>query len=186
MFSPLSIKGFSAVRNEANPDVDLYAIEETGFVFQSGYEVFNDFYAGIQLKAWNRKFIKQRFKLVALGTQAGQDLLKPKTQSVTYVEPGFTYFLSQNWKPRISLMVVNLGVVSKKYEDFEEPVEAQVGLGISPPVLWGEIDSNGISGGVYYDVNMINAGIVYSTTQFANQSNNFYTQTVYLQLGWQL
>lgn len=46
-YTPLTVKGFSIVRNEANPDIELYAIEENGFAFQSGYEVYNDFYVGI-------------------------------------------------------------------------------------------------------------------------------------------
>ncbi len=221
-YTPLSVKGFSVVRNEANPDIDFYAIEETGLTFHTGYEFFNDFFAGVQVRALNRKFIKQRFKLVVLATQDGQDLLKPKEQSVTYFEPGFTYFLAKEWKPRISLFVANLGYVSKKYDEMLEPAEVQFGFGISPPVTWGDldlsleyrsmtyeendlkkirfgtlyhfgsmyltggIDSNGVSGGVFYGLDKINAGIVYSTTQGANQGGSFYTQTVYIQLGWQL
>lgn len=221
-FTPISVKGFSVVRNEANPDVDLYAIEEKGFTFQSGYEVYKDFFAGLQLRTLSRKFIKQRFKLAVLGTQAGQDLLKPKEQNATYIEPGFTYFFSKDWKPRVSLFVANLGFYSQKYEELNTPVEAQVGIGISPPMTWGEmdlsleyrsmtyeendlkklrfgalyhfgsmylsggLDSNGISGGVFYKLDKINAGIVYSTTQVTNQGESFYTQTVYVQLGWQI
>lgn len=221
-YTPLSVKGFSVVRNEANPDVDFYAIEETGLTFQTGYEVFNDLFAGVQVRAVNRKVIKQRFKLVVLGTESGQDLLKPKEQSVTYVEPGFTYFLGKAWKPRISLFFANLGYVSKKYDELPEPIEGQFGFGISPPMTWGDldlsleyrsmtyeerdleklrfgalyhfgsmylsggIDSHGISGGVFYGLDKINAGITYSTTQGLNQERSFYTQTVYVQLGWQL
>jgi hypothetical protein len=222
IYTPLSVKGFSVVRNEANPDVDLYSIEEKGFTFQTGYEVYNDLFAGLQIRSMNRKFIKQRFKLVVLGTQAGQDLLKPKEQSVTYAEPGLTYFLGREWKPRVSLFVANLGYVSQKYDELPEPVEGQFGFGISPPMTWGEmdlsleyrsmtyeendlkklrfgalyhfgsmylsagVDSNGVSGGVYYGLDKINAGIVYSTTQLMNQGESFYTQTVYVELGWQL
>lgn len=221
-YTPVSIKGFSVVRNEANPDVDLYSVEEKGFTFQTGYEIYNNLFVGLQLRALNRKFIKQRFKLVALGTQAGQDLLKPKEQSVTYLEPGMTYFFSKDWKPRLSAFVANLGTVSQKYDEFPEPTDGQLAFGISPPFTWGDldlsleyrsmtyeendlkklrlgalyhfgsmylssgIDSNGISGGVYYSLDKINAGIVYSTTQLVNQGESFYTQTVYVELGWQL
>jgi hypothetical protein len=222
MYTPFSIKGFSVVRNEANPDVDLYAIEEKGFTFHTGYEIYKDLFAGVQVRSLNRKFIKQRFKLVSLGTQAGQDLLKPKEQSATYFEPALTYFLGQDWKPRITIFGANIGVVSKKYDELPEPAEVQLGFGISPPMYWGDmdlsleyrsmsyeesdlkklrlgmlyhfgsmylsggVDSNGISGGVYYALEKINAGVVYSTTQISNQGESFYTQTVYVQLGWQL
>lgn len=221
-YSPISVKGFSVVRNEANPDVDLYAVEEKGFTFQSGIEAYNNLYLGAQVRSLSRKFIKQRFKLVSLGTQNGQDILKPKEQTVLYLEPGLTYFLSKEWQPRISIFVANLGTVSKKYDEFSEPVEGQFGFGFSPPVLWGNldvsleyrsmtyeesdlkkirvgtlyhfgsmflsggIDSNGISSGVFYSLEQVNAGIVYSTTQFDNKGESFYTQTVYVQLGWQI
>lgn len=221
-YTPFSIKSFSVVRNEANPDVDLYAMEENGFTFQTGYKFYDDLYGGIQVRALHRKFIKQRFKLIVLGTQAGKDLLKPKEQSVTYIEPGFTYFLGQEWKPRISVFLINTGFVSQKYEELSEPIEGQIGFGISPPMTWGDldlsleyrsmtyeesdlkkirfgtlyhfgsmyltggIDSNGISGGVFYGLDKINAGIIYSTTQLVNQGEGFYTQTVYVQLGWQI
>ncbi|MDZ4678689.1 MAG: hypothetical protein SGI74_14420 [Oligoflexia bacterium] len=139
-YTPITVKGFSVVRNEANPDVELYAIEEKGFTFQSGLEVFNDFYAGVQARFINRKFISQRFKLVQLGTQVGKDLIKPKEQIATYIEPGATYFLAKTWRPRVSVFVANLGYVSKQYEELKTPVEAQYGLGFSPPVGWGDLD----------------------------------------------
>lgn len=221
-YTPFSVKGFSVVRNEANPDVDFYAIQESGFTFQSGYEVLRDFYAGLQVRTLSRKFIKQRFKLAAVATPTGQDLLKPQDQNVLYLEPGFTYYFAPAWRPRVSLFVANSGFVSKKYDELREPAEAQVGFGISPPVQWGNldisleyrsmtyeedvakkfrfgslyhfgsmylmggVDSNGLSGGVFYGLDKINAGVVYSTTQLLNEGDGFYTQTVYVQLGWQL
>lgn len=221
-YTPLSVKGFSVVRNEANPDVDLYAIEEKGFTFQTGYELYKNLLVGVQIRALNRKFIKQRFKLAVLGTQQGEDLLKAKDQSVTYFEPGLAYFFENEWKPRVSLLFVNMGAVSEKYEELPELVEGQIGFGISPSIYWGDldlnleyrsmtyeesdlkklrfgsiyhfgsmyltggIDANGISGGVFYGLEKINAGIVYSTTQLMNEGESFYTQTVYVQMGWQL
>nr|HMN68081.1 hypothetical protein [Bdellovibrionales bacterium] len=221
-YTPLTVKGFSVVRNEANPDVDLYAVEEKAFLFQTGYELFNDFYAGVQTRFVDRKFIRKRFKLVSLGTEEGKDFIKPKEQTATYVEPGFTYFLGKQWKPRVSLFVANTGFVSQKYDDLKTPVEAQLGFGFAPPVGWGDleisleyrsmtyeendlqkirlgslykfgsmyltggIDANGVSGGVFYGLDKINAGVMYSTTRYVNEDENYFTQTVYVQLGWQI
>jgi len=220
-YSPISVKGFSVVRNEANPDIELYAVEEKGFTFQTGLPVFRDFYAGVQTRFLQRKFIRQRFKAVQLATQEGKDLLKPKEQSVAYVEPGMTYFLGQAWRPRLSVFVANLGFVSQEYAELSQPVEGQYALGISPPLPWGDLDltfeyrsmnyqeewaqrlrvgalyrfgsmylmggadANGFSGGVYYGLDKFNAGIMYSTTRYINE-DEFYTQTVYVQLGWQI
>lgn len=221
-YSPTSIKGFSVIRNEANPDVDLYAVEEKGFNFQSGYEIFNNFYAGAQVRFVDRKFIRKQFKLVSLGTQEGKDLLKPKEQKATYIEPAISWTFAKAWKPRVSIMVVNLGTVSETHDELKSPMEPQVGFGFSPPVYWGDldisieyrsmnydesdfdklhigslyrfgsmfltggIDTNGISSGVYYSLDKLNAGIMYSTTRFVNDNEDFFTQTVYMQLGWQI
>ncbi len=221
-YVPYTIKGLSVVRNEADPDVDLYVVEEKAFLFQTGYEIFNDFYAGIQTRFVDRKFINKRFKLISLGTQAGSDLLRPQHQTATYIEPGFTYFLEKKWRSRVSLMVVNSGTISEKNDDLKTPVEVQLGFGFSPPIGWGVldisleyrsmnynendlqklrlgsmyrfgsmyltagIDANGISGGVFYGLDQINAGIMYSTTRLVNENDEYFTQTVYAQLGWQI
>lgn len=222
-FTPITLKGFSVVRNEANPDVQLYAVEEKGFLFQSGYEYFKGFYAGVQARIISRKFIRQRFKLVELATDAGKEKVKAKEQTATYLEPGLSYFFDAAWKPKVSVLIANLGFYSNRYQELYTPVEPQIGLGFSPPVGWGDlsiqldyrsmnyeekeithklhlgtlyhfgsmylsggIDSNGISAGVFYGLDKINAGILYSTTQLTNQEENFYTQTVYVQLGWQI
>lgn len=222
-YTPITLKGFSVVRNEANPDVQLYAVEEKGFLFQSGYELFKGFYAGAQARIVNRKFIRQRFKLVELATDTGKEKIKAKEQTATYIEPGFSYFFDTQWKLKISMFLANVGFYSKEYEELKTPVDPQFGLGISPPIGWGElniqieykslnyeekefshklhlgtlyhfgsmylsggIDGNGVSAGVYYGLDKINAGILYSTTQLTNQDENFYTQTVYVQLGWQI
>jgi hypothetical protein len=221
-FTPKTMKGFSVVRNEANPDVELYAVEEQGFTFQSGMKFTEGFYGGLQARFLGRKFVRQNFKLLVLGTPAGQDLLKPKEQTVAYLEPGLTYIFKHPWKPRVSALVANVGNVSQNYDEFPVPVEAQFGFAVSPPLHWGELDftldyrsmnyeeetmlerlrvgalyhfgsmylnggldANGVSGGVYYSVEKFNAGILYSTTKFFIE-DEYYTQTVYVQLGWQI
>jgi hypothetical protein len=222
MYSPYSIKGFSVVRNEANPDVELYAVEEKGFTFQSGMEVFPNFYAGAQARIIDRKFIRGRFKLLDLATTEGQNLLRPRSQSAIYLEPGATYIFPVAWKPRASFFLANAGYMSEEFKDLKTPIEAQFGIGIAPPVMWGEIelsleyrsmnyeedpmerlrfgtlyrygsmylsggiDANGISSGVFYYLDQINAGVVYSTTRFINSNDDNFTQTVYVQIGWQL
>ncbi len=220
-FTPMTVKGFSVVRNEANPDVELYAVQEQGFTFQSGMKFTEGLYGGVQTKFLSRKFIRQNFKLLVLGTPSGKDLLKAKEQTATYIEPSLTYFWKGSWKPRVSAMMVNLGTVSQEYAELPQPIEGQVGVAVSPPVSWGEmdftldyrsmsyeeqeiwerlrlgamyhfgsmyltggLDANGISGGVYYSVEKFNAGIMYSTTQFSE--DEYFTQTVYVQLGWQI
>lgn len=221
-YSPLSVTGFSVVRNEANPEVEISVIEESGFLFQSGYELLGGFYVGAQLRFVERKFIEKQFRLVELGTPAGKDLLKPQKQSATYIEPGITWIIAESWKPRISLFMANLGFESERYEELGIQPDPQVGLGLSPPVRWGSleltldyksltynepdiekfrlgglyqfgamnlsggIDANGVSGGIYYSIEQVNAGVMYSTTRLTNQDEEYFTQTVYVQLGWKI
>lgn len=222
-YSPLSVKAFSVVRNEANPDIEFYSLEENGFTFQSGYEFYNDFYVGIQSRFLNRKYINSRFKLTALATQIGREALAPKKQNVVFVEPGISWYSKSEYNPRISLFLANTGFYSTDDETLKKPVESQISFGISPDLKWGDvdiildykslsfkesnwyekihlgsiyrfgsmnltsgIDYNGISAGVFYGLDKFNAGVLYSTTKFMKDNNNNYTQTVYVQLGWQI
>lgn len=220
-FTPFSYKFFSVVRNDANPDVELFAVDEQDLTIQSGFS-FGDFDIGVELKKTDFKFIRQRFKLLALSTQQGVDAIKPKKQSALFIQPAATYNLPFDWSPRVVLQIVNMGVVDEKYDEFRHPVEAQFGLGISPPVPYGKLDllldykslnyeekadekihlgalykygvmnlgfgldANGASLGVYYGLEQINAGILFSTTQLPWREEDYYAQTVYLQVGWQL
>ncbi|USN48592.1 MAG: hypothetical protein H6626_05720 [Pseudobdellovibrionaceae bacterium] len=222
-YTPLTVKGLSVVRNEANPDVELSVMEEKGFMFQTGIETFDNLFLGVQARFVERKFIRQQFKLISLGTTAGRDALKAKEQTATYIEPGATWILAKKWQPRVSLLVANLGSVSQEYDELKVPVDVQFGFGISPPVKWGELeisleykslsyeeetdfeklrfggsynfgamnlvaglDANGISGGIFYALDQIDAGVLFSTTKLTNEDEDFFTQTVYVQLGWRI
>lgn len=221
-YRPMSVMGFSVVRNEANPDVELLVMEESGFHFQSGYELTKNFYIGAQVRFVERKFIKNRFRLVDLGTPSGSDILKSKSQKASYFEPAFTYMSGGKWNPRFSFLMANLGFEDKEYDEVPVEPDPQVGLGISPPIAWGSLDlmldyksltylesfeeklhfgvlyrfgamnlsggldAHGMSAGVYYSIEQVNAGVMYSTTQVANQDEEFFTQAVYVQFGWQI
>ena len=222
-YTPASLKFFSVVRNESYPKIDLYAVQEDNYVFQTGYEFAKGLFGGLQFRSLERKFIKQEFLAGDLGTDAGKQLLTPENQSGMYLEPGIAYIYDSIWKPRVSAMLVNLGVQSGQFNDLKEPLEAQFSLGVTAPLKWGSfdfevdyrsmtyeeptmierlhwggfyhlgtmylsggVDYNGISGGIYYGLQQINAGIMYSTTQVPWRNEDYYTQTVYVQFGWQI
>ena len=48
------------------------------------------------------------------------------------------------------------------------------------------IDTYGISAGIFYSLEQINAGVMFSSTKITNEDEEFFTQTVYVQLGWQI
>lgn len=221
-WTPDSVRMFTVVRNEANPSVEIYAVEEKGFTFQSGLETFKGLYLGLQARVLERKFVRKNFQLVSLATQQGRDALQPKIQKVLYFEPGLTWVIEPTWKPRISTMVMNWGSVSQQYDELPVPTEVQYGIGVSPPIGWGTldlmldyrsmsyqepteekfhagaqyqfgamsifggIDYNGMSAGLFYNIEKINAGIMFSTTELPGKDDDYYAQTVYAELGWQL
>lgn len=222
-YTPISVRGLSVVRNEANPDVELSLVEESGFVFQTGFQLLDDFYFGTQFRFLERKFIRQRFKLLTLGTAEGKDLLKPKEQTATFIEPGVTWILGKKWQPRVSAFVANLGSVSEQFDELPTPIDFQFALAISPPLQWGQmdltveyksltfeeasdlekirvgaaynfgalnlmggVDANGLSGGVFFAMEQVDAGVLFTTTKLTNKDNDYFTQTVYVQLGWRI
>lgn len=220
-FTPDTVKGFFVIRNEANPDIEIFAIEEKGFEFQSGIEVYSNLFVGAQLRFLTRNFIRRQFKLLDLATPEGSQLLRAKNQNATYLEPGVAYIFPGRWRPRVSVLMANLGWVSETFEELPNRAELQPGFGISPPLAWGTLDltldyrslsfeeadleklrygaayhfgamtltagldANGLSGGVYYALLNLNAGLIYSTTKFLND-DDYFSETVYVQLGWQI
>ena len=222
-YTPVTVKYFSVVRNEANPQVDLYAVTENNFSFQSGIETFKNLYIGLQVRTVARQYVRQEFPLLTLTTQSGQNILKPENQQATYFEPGIAYQFKSAWNLTLAAMVANLGMQSGDFQTLPEPLEAQFAVGISPEVSWGNLefeldyrsmnyqeqtnaqllhlgglyhlgtmylsaglDTNGSSMGIFYGLQEINAGIVYSTTKSLLFSDDYFTQTVYVQVGWQI
>ncbi len=220
-YSPASYKFFSVIRNDAYPDVELFAVEEQNLTLQSGYS-FGNFDLGVEVLQNKWKFIRTRFKLLAVSTQQGLEKLKPKEQNATFVQPALTYNFPMAWQPRVSMKVVNLGTVDQDYNEFRHPSETQFGFALSPEIFYGKIDvmmdykslnyeesdwekvhfgllyrfgsmnlgfgfdNNGSSVGIFYGLEQINAGILFSTTKNLWKDDDYFAQTVYVQIGWQL
>lgn len=221
-YSPISYKLFTVIRNSANPDVDLYAVEETDLLVQLGH-TWGAFDFGLEIKSTEWKFVRQRFKLLSLATQQGLNQIRPKTQTTLFLNPSLTYeFRNLSWSPRVVAQGTNLGTISEVYPEFPHPAEPMVGFGLSPPVPYGTldllldykslnfeevqseklhfgslyklgamslgagIDSNGSSLGIYQGLESVNAGILFTTTRQPWRNNDYYAETVYVQLGWQL
>ena len=220
-FSPVSYKFFSVVRNEANPDIELFAVDEQSLTLQTGAS-YGAFDYGLEFQKMDWKFIRQRIKLLALSTQQGMESVKPKKQTAYLFQPGVNYNFNTEWSPRVSMKVVNLGYFDQEYSEFAHPVEAQFGVGLSPTVYVGKLDllldykslnyeekdwdklhlgilyhygamdiglgldNNGVSAGVFYGLEQINAGILFSTTKLPWKEADYFSQTVYVQMGWQL
>lgn len=138
--TPMALRGYSEIRNEANPDIDLFTTEEKGLRFQSGYQFSEEFLFGFQVRALNRKVVRRHFQLFELGTEAGQDLLSPVNQSILFLEPGATFLMGEAWSPRLSVMIANLGYTSRPTSQVPASVEPQIAFGITPPSDEGQLD----------------------------------------------
>lgn len=221
-YTPITVRYFSVIRNEANPEVELSAVEEKNVILQGAYPLKDYLNIGLQAKSFSRRYIKERFQLVDLATDAGKNDLKPRSQQGMLFTPAATLFLPGEWKPRVGVIVANLGWINGDKTRLGESTEVQGGGGITIPLGWTELeldldyrslsydeswnqkfhagallrfgtmsltagaDYHGFSGGIYYGLEQLNAGILFSTTQAPWNSNDFYANTVYLQVGWQL
>lgn len=75
---------------------------------------------------------------------------------------------------------------SLSYDENEEKIHAGILFGFGAMSLGAGVDNYGGSTGIFYSLEQINAGILYSTTQLPWRKDDYYAQTVYVQVGWQL
>lgn len=222
-YTPASVKFFSVIRNEANPQVDIYAVQEDNITAQSGIEVFDGLFLGLQIRGVERKYINNQFALIDVATDEGKQDLASHTQHAVYFEPSAYYVFDTFWHPSVSAMIANLGSQGGDFIDMTEPIDPQFSVGVSPILPFGELhfeidyksltyqeesfaerlryglmyhlgamylgaglDANGISSGLYFTLDSVNAGILYTTTRLPGQSADYYAQTVYIEAGWRL
>jgi len=138
-FIPSRIQYLSAVRNEANPDLQLDLKKEEWFILQGGGLIFNGFYWGVRFRTGQRQFIQQEDKLFNLLVEQNRSKFKPKKQSLTLLEPGLTFQGEGVWSPSVHFVLANLGSVQGGEEEYPNKVDPQWGLGIRPPLAWGRL-----------------------------------------------
>ncbi len=220
-YSPFAYRFFSVARNVANPDVELFAVEEQSLQIQTGYK-FDQLSFGVDFVYTEWRFVKEQFKLLGLLSQQNLEQIKPKSFKSYFVEPSALYIFESDFKPRISMKGARLGNVSERFDQFLFPTELQVGFGVTADVLFGKmdflldyksiestadtnrkfhfgslyhlgamslgfgVDDYGVSTGINYGLDVIQAGVAFSTTQLPWRTDDYYSQTVYLQIGWKL
>lgn len=222
-YTPLSVKAFGVIRNEADPEAEISAVQESNLIMQVAYSFNDTIYLGLQAKTFSRKYIKERFQFTELLTDEGKDKIKPKSQRGFNFTPAATVILPYSFKPRVALMVANIGSSFGDTDYMNDPIDVEAGAGFTIPLGWAEIDVDldyrslsydedwnerfhlgsvlrfgsmslmsgidnfGLSGGVYYNLEQVSAGILFTTTQIGgNASSDYYANTVYLQVGYQL
>lgn len=99
-YVPGSYNFFSVVRNDANPEAEVSAVESKYLVVQTGY-AWGPLSAGLELRQADRKYVKNRFLVLDLATDSGKELLKSKTSSELYAEPSLGFTLHHRLKFRL-------------------------------------------------------------------------------------
>lgn len=139
-FTPRALRGFSDVRNEANPDINVYVTDERSLRLQSAFQYDQDLHIGIQIRAVHRKSIKENFRLFQLATESGQNLLDPYEQGILFLEPGAAWLMEGAWKPKLSMMVRDWGYSSTRSHSVPIKPNFSAGFGLTPPSDEGEMN----------------------------------------------
>lgn len=138
-FTPYKISYFSVVRDQADPQVALHALQEHSIAVQVGDEFADGFFAGLQVRGVKRKFIHQEFPVLEAVTDP-EHVLEIQDQHVLYLEPGVGYSVPVDWRPRLSVNLINGGFADKNFEAFNTDPILDTGVGFSPPLGWPRLD----------------------------------------------
>lgn len=161
-YVPYGLQFYSTQRNQANPELEVFAAESKQFVFQTGLNLTRSILLGLQVRSQQNKIVDRAFRLVDLGTDSGKELLKPKESSHFYVEPGAAW-VSDAWK--FSVLGAGLAVGGSE----EDPVrslnrpELQLGASyearISSSIVDWSLDIRGLDETVEKDEHKIHGGV---------------------------
>lgn len=133
--APYRIVYSSMIRNQALPVVNLLAAQERSARVQLAGYAGDDWSWGVQFRGVWRKFIAREFTLTDAAAEGGSSILDPETQNAFYIEPGLLReWTEHEWKPQLSLSLMQTGLVDRKHEAFPASPEFHVGGGIEPPV----------------------------------------------------
>lgn len=127
-YVPMSVRGFIGLRNEVNPNVDVFAIEEKGFYFQLATTIFNkNISIGTQIRALDRTLVKSTFKVSEFGADNNDDLVKSEPYKVFYLDPSITYRVPKFYDLIITGMLMNIGSSDlENRPDVEEPIAGRL------------------------------------------------------------
>lgn len=140
-FAPSRIVYYSLIRNEALPQMTLLALQEQTVRMQLASYVGNDTSFGVQFRGVRRKFVAGDFSLADAFAEDGKGLFDTQVQNGLFLEPG----LMREWlgvagRPKVSVMVRNLGFVSEKFDEFPTAPELLMGTSVHPELQYGELE----------------------------------------------
>lgn len=140
-FEPYRIVAVTRFENPALPMVDLVIAEEQSVKGQLASYFHDNFYAGLQIRYTHVRFIGQYFALSEAFAGSKDELFKPETQELLYLEPGFLYSWEKlPWQPQISLMLAQWGITSQKTDAYPIQPEGLIGASIKPFIPLGLLE----------------------------------------------
>lgn len=138
-FTPYRYTYFSSVENKAYPYVSLHGLQERSLVGQLGGAILPGFNWGAQFRGVERKFVNESFYLFDAISDLDSYLIQKKQRSF-YFEPGLSYFFESALKPRVSLMISNIGWSDTKFKETAQTALVDLGIGINPSLELGTMD----------------------------------------------
>ncbi|MGH1469029.1 MAG: hypothetical protein ACRBBP_09150 [Bdellovibrionales bacterium] len=128
-YVPMSVRAFIGLRNEVNPNIDIFAVEEKGFYFQVAAQVLTENLSlGAQIRALDRTLIKSTFKASDFGVEQSDKLVSSEQYKVLYLDPSITYRLPRLYNLVLTGSILNIGDSDLEGRgDVEEPVSVRLG-----------------------------------------------------------
>lgn len=146
---PYRFVAVTRFQNPALPMIDLTIAQEQNMRGQLATYAGENFYAGVQARYTHVKFIGKYFALSEALAGGKDELFKPQTQDLLYLEPGFLFaWEEQPWKPQVSAVLANWGMSSEKTEEYPIRPEGLLGASIKPLVPLGLLEL-----GVQFQIN---------------------------------
>lgn len=148
-YSPARINYYTLFRNQALPEVTVFASQEEATKLQLASYIEKNMYLGLQMRYVHRKFIASNFFLTDALAENGKDLFRSQEQNILYFEPSFLY--SRNdiaYLPEVSLSLVNLGLYDEKFEEYPSSPQVHLSGSIQPVVAYGNL---GLGGDIFWD-----------------------------------
>ena len=137
--TPMQVNYSTTFRNQALPQISLYAsLEETAKMQFGGY-LGDDWSFGIQLRYLQRRFVASQFYLTDALVPEGRALFEPRKQSSLFVEPAILYTPeAHDLNPEFTVFIANSGYVDKSYSELPVIPEYHFTVSINPELTYGK------------------------------------------------
>lgn len=136
--TPMQVNYSTTFRNQALPEISLYASLEESARIQFGSYLSDDWSFGVQLRYLQRRFVASRFFLLEALLPSGKYLFEPRRQSLFFVEPALLYAPKGNSaNPEFTLMIANAGWVNQNYAELPVTPEYHFTSSVNPELSYG-------------------------------------------------